>query len=33
MLRAGVVEQAGWPLELYDNPASLFVADFIGSPN
>ncbi len=28
----GVVEQVGSPLELYDSPANLFVAGFIGSP-
>jgi lactose/L-arabinose transport system ATP-binding protein len=32
VLRAGVVEQVGAPLELYDDPANLFVAGFIGSP-
>jgi lactose/L-arabinose transport system ATP-binding protein len=32
VLRAGVVEQVGSPLELYDNPDNLFVAGFIGSP-
>lgn len=32
VLRAGVIEQIGSPLELYDNPANLFVAGFIGSP-
>jgi lactose/L-arabinose transport system ATP-binding protein len=32
VLRAGIVEQIGAPLELYDNPANLFVAGFIGSP-
>ncbi|WP_026792876.1 ABC transporter ATP-binding protein [Pleomorphomonas oryzae] len=32
VLRSGVVEQVGAPLELYDNPANLFVAGFIGSP-
>ncbi|MBP2234072.1 lactose/L-arabinose transport system ATP-binding protein [Sinorhizobium kostiense] len=32
VLRAGVVEQIGSPLELYDDPANLFVAGFIGSP-
>jgi multiple sugar transport system ATP-binding protein len=32
VLKGGVVEQDGPPLELYDNPASLFVAAFIGSP-
>ncbi|MBB3962489.1 ABC transporter ATP-binding protein [Rhizobium metallidurans] len=28
----GVVQQVGSPLELYDRPANLFVAGFIGSP-
>ena len=28
----GIVEQIGTPLELYDEPANLFVAEFIGSP-
>jgi multiple sugar transport system ATP-binding protein len=28
----GIVEQIGKPLELYDRPANLFVAGFIGSP-
>ncbi len=28
----GIVEQVGAPLELYDRPANLFVAQFIGSP-
>ena len=32
VLRDGVVEQAGAPLELYDRPANAFVAGFIGSP-
>ncbi|WP_018608571.1 ABC transporter ATP-binding protein [Uliginosibacterium gangwonense] len=32
VLRAGLVEQVGAPLELYDNPANTFVAGFIGSP-
>jgi multiple sugar transport system ATP-binding protein len=32
VLNGGVVEQEGPPLELYDKPASLFVAAFIGSP-
>ena len=32
VLRAGIVEQVGSPLELYDRPANLFVATFIGSP-
>jgi multiple sugar transport system ATP-binding protein len=32
VLNAGRVEQVGAPLELYANPANLFVAGFIGSP-
>ena len=32
VLNAGNVEQVGAPLELYNNPANLFVAGFIGSP-
>jgi lactose/L-arabinose transport system ATP-binding protein len=32
VLRAGVVEQVGTPLQLYDDPDNLFVAGFIGSP-
>ena len=32
VLRDGVVEQIGSPLELYDRPANTFVAGFIGSP-
>jgi multiple sugar transport system ATP-binding protein len=32
VLRAGRLEQVGTPLELYRNPANLFVAGFIGSP-
>src|SRR6476646_7034871 len=28
----GVVQQVGSPLELYDDPANIFVAGFIGSP-
>ncbi|MDK1377306.1 MULTISPECIES: sn-glycerol-3-phosphate ABC transporter ATP-binding protein UgpC [unclassified Sinorhizobium] len=32
VMRGGVVEQVGSPLELYDDPANLFVAGFIGSP-
>src|SRR5690348_10784080 len=31
-MHAGVVQQVGSPLELYDRPANLFVAGFIGSP-
>jgi multiple sugar transport system ATP-binding protein len=33
VMRDGVVEQMGAPLELYDRPATLFVASFIGSPS
>ncbi len=32
VMNQGVVEQLGTPREIYDRPASLFVADFIGSP-
>jgi multiple sugar transport system ATP-binding protein len=32
VLNAGSIEQYGTPLELYDRPANLFVAGFIGSP-
>jgi multiple sugar transport system ATP-binding protein len=32
VLREGVVEQIGTPVELYDHPANVFVAEFIGSP-
>ncbi len=32
VLQDGVVMQFGTPMELYDNPQSLFVAQFIGSP-
>ena len=32
VMRDGVVEQTGSPLELYDEPANQFVAGFIGSP-
>ncbi|WP_135450617.1 ABC transporter ATP-binding protein [Tabrizicola caldifontis] len=33
VMNAGRIEQIGTPLELYDTPANLFVADFIGSPS
>ncbi len=33
VINAGVVEQIGAPLAVYDDPASLFVAGFIGSPS
>ncbi|KAF0113876.1 MAG: multiple sugar transport system ATP-binding protein [Rhodobacteraceae bacterium] len=32
VMNHGVVEQFGTPQEIYDHPATLFVADFIGSP-
>jgi multiple sugar transport system ATP-binding protein len=32
VLRGGVLQQAASPQELYDRPANLFVAEFIGSP-
>ncbi|RKF08565.1 sn-glycerol-3-phosphate ABC transporter ATP-binding protein UgpC [Oceaniradius stylonematis] len=32
VLRAGRIEQAGAPLDLYSDPDNLFVAGFIGSP-
>jgi multiple sugar transport system ATP-binding protein len=32
VLNAGRIEQYGSPLELYERPANLFVAGFIGSP-
>ena len=32
VLRDGLIEQVGRPLELYDDPANAFVAGFIGSP-
>jgi multiple sugar transport system ATP-binding protein len=32
VMRDGIVEQTGGPLELYDHPVNTFVAGFIGSP-
>jgi ABC-type proline/glycine betaine transport system ATPase subunit len=32
VLRDGLIEQVGSPLELYDRPANQFVAQFIGTP-
>ena len=32
VLKDGVVQQVGSPMELYEHPQSLFVAQFIGSP-
>ena len=33
VLKDGVIEQVGTPLELYDRPRNAFVAGFIGSPS
>ncbi|WDR04768.1 sn-glycerol-3-phosphate ABC transporter ATP-binding protein UgpC [Devosia rhodophyticola] len=33
VMRDGYVEQVGTPLDLYDQPANVFVAGFIGSPS
>src|SRR4029450_13524111 len=32
VINAGRIEQVGKPMELYQTPANLFVAGFIGSP-
>jgi multiple sugar transport system ATP-binding protein len=32
VMRDGIIEQVGAPLDLYDNPTNIFVAGFIGSP-
>ena len=32
VLRGGNIEQIGTPIELYENPQNMFVAQFIGSP-
>ena len=32
VMRDGIVEQTGTPLDLYDHPVNVFVAGFIGSP-
>jgi multiple sugar transport system ATP-binding protein len=32
IMRSGRIEQIGRPLDVYDKPANLFVAEFIGSP-
>ncbi len=32
LMNGGVVEQLGTPQDIYDRPATLFAADFIGSP-
>ena len=33
VMHDGIVEQIGAPLDLYDDPANIFVAGFIGSPS
>ena len=33
VMRDGLIEQVGGPLELYDRPENMFVAGFIGSPS
>ncbi len=33
VMKDGIIEQAGSPLELYDRPQNVFVAGFIGSPS
>ena len=33
ILRDGIIEQVGTPLDVYDRPVNLFVASFIGSPS
>ena len=32
VMRSGVLQQVGAPMELYNQPVNLFVAGFIGSP-
>ena len=32
VMNAGTVEQSGYPLDIYEKPASTFVASFIGAP-
>jgi multiple sugar transport system ATP-binding protein len=32
IMKAGIVQQVGTPVEIYDNPANTFVAGFIGNP-
>ena len=33
VMHDGIIEQIGTPLELFDRPGNLFVAQFIGSPS
>ena len=32
VMNEGIIQQIGTPLEIYDTPNSIFVADFVGSP-
>ena len=32
VMKGGVIQQIGTPAEIYNKPANLFVADFMGSP-
>ncbi len=32
VLKDGILQQFGTPAEIYNNPANMFVADFMGSP-
>ena len=32
IMKEGVIQQVGRPMELYDHPVNQFVAGFIGSP-
>ena len=33
VMNEGIIQQIGTPLEIYDRPNSVFVADFVGSPS
>ncbi|MDP0926267.1 sn-glycerol-3-phosphate ABC transporter ATP-binding protein UgpC [Paracoccus onubensis] len=33
VMKAGIIQQVGTPEQVYENPANLFVASFIGSPS
>jgi len=33
VMRTGMIEQIGGPREIYEKPASLFVAQFVGESN
>ncbi len=33
VMKDGVIQQAGTPAEIYNHPANMFVADFMGSPS